>query len=513
MEARAEKDVLVIGAGFGGLATALTLCEGGASVVLCERLRYPGGCASTFTRAGRTFEAGATLFAGFDPGQLFSIWMERHHLPVTLLALDPVVELRAPDLTLPIPGTRAALVDRLSALPGAPTEGLRDFFARQCAVADTLWPLLDDSQLLPPFNLGGLGSLGGLRALGRHFYRAPRYAPLAPLIGRPLIHLLQRHGVADFLPLRLLVDAVCQITVQAPAAEAEAPLALAALDYFFRGTRHVHGGIGELAWALVRAIQALGGDVRLPDPVHRLEPTERGWRAHTRHGVIDARTVVANLLPQGLHALLGDAAAPAARRLAALGRQVEAGWGAAMLYLSLPPLSLPPDATRDAPLRLEPHHLQLIHHPDRPLTEGNHLFCSISGQDEPRGPAGERSVTISTHVPMSTLTTLEPDAQGAYIAQIQDTMRATLAARAPELWAAKTHELTASPRTFERFTGRHRGYVGGVPRRAGWSAYRHLGAPEFLPGLYLIGDTVFPGQSTLATAVGGSKLAHRLLGR
>jgi phytoene dehydrogenase-like protein len=491
----AEKDCLVIGAGFGGLATALTLCEGGASVVLCERLRYPGGCASTFTRAGHTFEAGATLFSGFDPGQLFSLWIQRHQLPVTLLALDPVVELRAPDLTLPIPGTRAPLVDRLCALPGAPTEGLRAFFTRQRAVADTLWPLLDDPQLLPPFGLGGLG---------RHLYRAPRYASLAPLIGRPLIHLLRRHGVADFFPLRLFVDAVCQITVQVPSTEAEAPLALAALDYFFRGTRHIHGGIGELAWALVRAIQTQGGDARLADPVQRLEPTAHGWRAYTRRGAIEARTVVANLLPQGLQALLGDAAAPAGRRLQALGRQVEAGWGAAMLYLSLP---------RDAPLRPAPHHLQLIHDPARPLQEGNHLFCSVSGQDESRGSAGERSVTISTHVPMATLAALDPAAQGAYIAQVQDTMRATLAARAPELWAAKCHELTASPRTFERFTGRHRGYVGGIPRRAGWSAYRHLGAPELLPGLYLIGDSVFPGQSTLATAVGGSKLARRLLGR
>ena len=33
---------------------------------------------------------------------------------------------------------------------------------------------------------------------------------------------------------------------------------MAAVDYFFRGTGHVHGGIGSLAWALTEAIERHG---------------------------------------------------------------------------------------------------------------------------------------------------------------------------------------------------------------------------------------------------------------
>ena len=87
-------------------------------------------------------------------------------------------------------------------------------------------------------------------------------------------------------------------------------------------------------------------------------------------------------------------------------------------------------------------------------------------------------------------------------------MRATLAALAPE-WRI-TQEMTASPRTFERFTRRHRGFVGGVPRRAGLGNYRNLSPRPFAPGLWLVGDSVFPGQSTLATALGGVKVAERV---
>jgi phytoene dehydrogenase-like protein len=99
------------------------------------------------------------------------------------------------------------------------------------------------------------------------------------------------------------------------------------------------------------------------------------------------------------------------------------------------------------------------------------------------------------------------------VEQVQERMRQGLRTLAPELAAAVEHQLTASPRTFERFTGRPEGYVGGIPRRAGWSNYRDLASRPILPGLYLVGDSVFPGQSTLATALGGVKVAQRLLKR
>ena len=53
-----------------------------------------------------------------------------------------------------------------------------------------------------------------------------------------------------FTPLRTYLDALCQITVQCGATEAEAPFALGAMDYYWRGTGHVRGGIGQLASAL-----------------------------------------------------------------------------------------------------------------------------------------------------------------------------------------------------------------------------------------------------------------------
>lgn len=49
-------DVIVIGAGNGGLAAAATLAEKGKKVILFERHNIPGGCGTSFRRGRFEFE-------------------------------------------------------------------------------------------------------------------------------------------------------------------------------------------------------------------------------------------------------------------------------------------------------------------------------------------------------------------------------------------------------------------------------------------------------------------------
>ncbi len=487
-QAREDVDAVVIGAGFGGIGAALGLARRGARVLLCEKLRYPGGCASTFTRGGVQYETGATLFSGFAEGQLVHRLLRELGLAdrVVVDILDPVLTLRAPGLELAVPPHREAAIDRLCALPGAPADRLRAFFATQRAVADALWPVFDDPDRVVP----------GLGALGWHLGRLARYPAVARWIGRPLRAVLDHHDLLHWAPLRTYLDALCQITVQAGVDEAEAPFALSAMDYPFRGTGHVRGGIGELAHALCDGVAALGGTVRMASGVRRLARTDGGWELHLRRQRVRAPVVVANLLPQALDGLLGGPPLPA---LAARGAAVAEGWGAAMLYLQLDAAAVP-----------HPHafHVELVQDPGRPFIAGNHLFCSVSDAREARSPDGHRTATVSTHVDLAALRAVGPEGQGPAIAAIQARMRAGLAALAPELWGARVHELTASPRTWARFTGRPEGLVGGVPRRAGLHNYQGLWPAPVLPGLWMVGDSGFPGQSTLATLVGGLRVGR-----
>lgn len=484
-------DVAVVGAGFGGLATALTLASGGARVVLFESLKYAGGCASTFSRGGARYESGATLFSGFGEGQLFHRWMSEHQLAIRFYVHEPLVELRAGETLLRIGSDRAALVRQLAAQSPAHEAQLIRFFEEQARVASALWALFDDPSLLPPF---------GVEALLRHLARTASYLPLRSVIGRSLGSVVNRHGLEDCVPLWHYLDAVCQITVQASAREAEAPFAMGAMDYYFRGTGHIHGGVGELAQALVKAIEAKGGEVRFVDKMTRVSFSEHGFLLTSRRGITEAKQVVLNLTPSdALRVLDRDLVG---ERLEPLAARVHEGWGAVMLYLQL---------RSDVPIRKDAHHLELVLDVAKPFIEGNHIFVSISGEDEHKAPEGRRTVTISTHVAMRVLRGLDDDARAQAIEKIQQTMRETLASKAPEIASAIVHCMTGSPRTFERFVGRHEGLVGGIPRRRGLAHYGQLGPFEISRGVHLVGDSVFPGQSTLATALGGVKTAERVL--
>lgn len=504
-----DVDVAVVGAGFGGLAAALTLARGGLRVSLHERLRYPGGCASTFERGGVRYEAGATLFGGFGEGQLFRRWIDELALDVRFVPLDPLVTLRTERGELEVPPSREALVARLASLEGTTLEAplgraLAAFFGEQRRVADALWALFDDPTLLPPF---------GVDALVRHVGRSLRYAPVLRVLGRPLRDVVVRHGLGDAKALGAYLDAVCQITVQASAAEAEAPFAMGAMDYYFRGTGHVQGGIGRLAEALASAAAEQGAVVRFADEVRTVERSTGGARAGftlgTRRGVVRARRVVMNLVPADARRVLAEGTLASSERasLDALDARVREGWGAVMLYLRLDPAKLG---------HRSPHHLELVDGLDEAFVEGNHVFVSIGGDDEAstgRDGVRTRSATVSTHVAARALAELSEEERGVRVGQIQARMAQTIARRAPEVHAAIVHAMPGSPRTFARFVGREAGLVGGVPRRAGLANYRILGVVEPSRDVFLVGDSVFPGQSTLGVALSGLKVAEQILAR
>lgn len=501
-------DAIVVGGGFGGLGAALTLAEAGHDVLLLERLGYCGGCACTFDHEGDRFEGGATLFAGLAPHELFGRWIERYGLDVEVEHLERPIELRAgDDVVVRGHRDRAQFLAELSANEGAPQAALARFFALQELVATRLWELFDEPALLPPFDR---------QAFWVHVRRLPRYAPLLPYVGKPLLRVLARFGLADYAPLRSWVDAQCQITVQCPASEAEALFALAALDYQHRGAAHVKGGIGQLARGLSDALVRAGGRLQLRSAAMRVERSGSLWLVTARGMTWRTRAVVLNVLPQVAQRLVVGAPPNAFERRA---RAVRTGWGAATLFRTL----LPPNDLAPGPL-----HLELVDNPSAPHFAGNHVFLSIGAAGEGVADPATRRATVSTHVDLGALQRLGAVGQCAHIEAVHARMRATLAKRAPE-WERVVREFTASPRTYARWVGRHEGvdgsdaaqlggWVGGVPRRAGLGAYRDLFFDRSTRrlaalGLVLVGDSVFPGQSTLATALGGVRAAESLVRR
>jgi len=60
-------DVIIIGAGLGGLTAGAKLAKEGKKVLLLEQHDRPGGCATTFKRRGFTMEVGLHEMDGLHP--------------------------------------------------------------------------------------------------------------------------------------------------------------------------------------------------------------------------------------------------------------------------------------------------------------------------------------------------------------------------------------------------------------------------------------------------------------
>ena len=86
-------------------------------------------------------------------------------------------------------------------------------------------------------------------------------------------------------------------------------------------------------------------------------------------------------------------------------------------------------------------------------------------------------------------------------------MLAAVEVALPGLRDAARLVMPGTPVTFQHFTRRKWGWVGGFPQT---HLLRALG-PRLAPHLWLVGDSIFPGQSTAAVALGGLRVAAMVL--
>jgi phytoene dehydrogenase-like protein len=66
--------------------------------------------------------------------------------------------------------------------------------------------------------------------------------------------------------------------------------------------------------------------------------------------------------------------------------------------------------------------------------------------------------------------------------------------------------LPGTPLTFERFTQRVNGMVGGFPQTNLWAGW----APRIDRAVWLVGDSIFPGQSTAGVTLGALRVAREI---
>ncbi len=263
---------------------------------------------------------------------------------------------------------------------------------------------------------------------------------------------------------------------------------------------------GWRAWPRGSAADSrtLGGNLRTATLVDRIEADPGGgWVVATRRGGrIRAREVAFNLPVDLASKLLGR---PLVGRLDRRDRQSRAAWSAFTGYVAIDRRAVPDDS---------PLFHQVLGAYDRPIHDGNNVLVSLSTPgDAGYGPSTVRMATMSTHTRPEAWADLSPERYATRKRDYSDRLLAALGRALPDAPSRLEHAEFASPRSFARYTRRTLGAVGGAPVSRRNSTFLAVDADVLGPGLWVVGDSVFPGQGTMAVVLSAIRVVERITGR
>ena len=272
------KTAAIVGAGPGGLAAAMLLAAEGASVTVYEKDAQVGGRTKTVEADGFAFDIGPTFF--LYPQILEGVFA-RCGLKmadfVELRRVDPSYRLafeNGPDVR--ISGDLPALEREIAKIDAHDAKAIRRFIERNRKKLDAFTPVLKRPFLsifdyLAPNVLSALGQLlplGSVDAELSRYFRDPRVRLAFSFQTKYL-------GMSPFRCPNLFTF-------------------LAYLEYEF-GVWHPVGGCGAVSEAMARAARQLGVDIRLGEPVQKIEfEGRRAIGVRTARGLERADSVVVN---------------------------------------------------------------------------------------------------------------------------------------------------------------------------------------------------------------------------
>jgi prolycopene isomerase len=487
-------DVIVIGSGIGGLVTATQLAAKGLNPLVLERYLIPGGSAGYFDRDGYRFDVGASMIFGFGhqgttnllTRALDAVGQSLETVP------DPVqVHYHLPnDLSVRVHRDYEQFLAELGDRFPHERAGIRRFY-------DACWNVFNC------LNRIELLSLEEPRYVARVFWQHPlaclglaRHLPFN--VGRLACKHLRDPELLRF------IDMECYCWSVVPAAKT--PLINAGMvfsDRHYGGVNYPKGGVGTIAQALVKGLEAHDGKIQYRSRVTRIL-TKHGRAVGVQLATGEtyrAKRVVSNATRWDTFGnLLGDQTLPSPEKR--WQNRYQRSPSFLSLHLGVDAAVIPVDS--------DCHHILLENwgHLEDPYGT---LFVSIPTLLDPSLAPPNRHI-IHTFTPswLQDWDNLTPTQYQVQKQSRADQVITRLEQLFPGLSQAIDHCSIGTPRSHRRFLGRQDGTYGPMPARQLPGLLQMPFNRTAVAGLYCVGDSTFPGQGLNAVAFSGFACAHRI---
>lgn len=474
----------------GGMSAAAMLASDGYKVLVLEAAHALGGCSSSFYRKGYWFESGATTLIGFDEHQPLRKLESATGIEIPKVELNPSMQVHLNGDVITRYRESRPWIEEAQRVFGK-GRAQKQFWELALKLSDIVWKASERNPLFPPRS--------PKEWLRLAINNNPRDLWALPYALKSVADVLKESGI-DTPPFRKFIDEQLMITAQSKADDTPFLFGAPALTYTNYSNYYVPGGLIHMVETIANYVKDKGGELRTKEAVNQILKKEGQYRIISSKNTYSAPLVVSNIPVWNMAELTTG---EMRNYFSEEAEQYDEAWGA--ITLGMVTTDTYPE---DLPLH---HQLHLEQGETISHTQSGSVFVSMSHtRDEMRSKEGHRVLNISCHTETDSWFSMN----GGYEdrkREVEKEIIAILRTKLPGFQKAEIiNVFSATPVTWQKWVYRKRGRVGGIPQSMSRSLLDWTPASPPFKGLYLCGDTVFPGQGIPGVTLSGINVHHRI---